>query len=210
MSTVAKTGIYLPVPEVDFQEEGHIYTHRGIRLLSVTQIMEPMSTMLYANVPEDVLAFAAERGTRVHEQISNYVQYGITETDEQTEPYFDAYLQFEKDINPRWLDSEYRTHHKSFNYAGTLDLIGFVTPDDGTGVDLVDIKTTANYHGVMLATQVGAYAKALESHGVTVRNRYGLQLMRNRTYRFEKLEDGFPIFLSCMVITKAMLSESRA
>lgn len=198
----------LPVVEgLEFDAERHLYTYRGINYPSVTQIMTPMSAMLYASVPAEVLSFAAERGPRVHEIISNYVNYGVIETDEETEPYFKAYLQFRQDVQPMWIASEYRTINRTMNYCGTIDLIGFVTPDDGTGVDVVDIKTTAKYHGNMLATQVGAYAMALTSHGVPIRNRYGLQLMRDERYRFEKLGDGYKLFIHCMEIWNAMQSD---
>ena len=173
MSTVT-----LPVPDLDFQDERHVYFHRGYQIPSVTQVMEPMSLMLYAGVPSDVLADAAGRGTAVHLQISNYIKFGVEETDEETEPYFNAYRKFAEDFQPVWLESEYRTHHKLMNYAGTLDLVGFVTPDDGNGVDVVDIKTTAQYHGVMLTTQVSAYAEALKSWDVPVRNSSGSKVTR--------------------------------
>ena len=67
----------LPDVKIDFEAEHHIYTLRGIRLPSVTQIMEPMSLMLYKGIPADVLFEAANRGTRAHEQVSNYVLYCI-------------------------------------------------------------------------------------------------------------------------------------
>lgn len=208
MSTQFRRVEYLPeVQGLEFDGERHAYTYRGIKFPSVTQLMEPMSAMLYANVPEDVLSFAAERGTKVHEQISNYVQYGVIETDEETQGYFDAFLQFEKDHQPTWLASEYRTINLAMNYCGTVDLIGFITPEDEIGVDVVDIKTTAKYHGNMLSAQVGAYAMAIVSQGVPVRDRYGLQLMRDGKYRFEKLNDGYKLFQHSMAIWSAMQSD---
>lgn len=202
--------ITLPDIQIDFEEEQHIYTLDGFKLPSVTQIMQPMSLMLYATVPDGTLQDAADRGTRAHEQVSNYVLYGIEETDEDTEPYVHAFLDFQRDYNPNWLASEYRTYHKLLRYAGTIDLIGFVTPDDGKGVDIVDLKCTAQFHSVMLATQIGAYAEALKSHGTPVRNRYGLQLLKTGKYRFERVEDGYKTFLHCLGITNAMAQERRA
>ena len=202
--------IQLPDIKVDFEEERHIYTEGGFKLPSVTQIMEPMSLMLYASVPDNTLNNAADRGTRVHEQVSNYVLYGIEETDEDTEPYVHAFLDFQRDFNPTWLASEYRCYHKVMRYAGTIDLIGYIGPDDGNGVDVVDLKCTAAFHSVMLATQIGAYAEALKSHGVPVRNRYGLQLLNTGKYRFERVEDGYKNFLHCLGIFTAMAQERRA
>lgn len=202
--------ITLPEADIDFDEERHLYTLRGMHLPSVTQIMQPMSLMLYASVPDGTLQEAADRGTRAHEQVSNYVLYGIEEADEDTEPYVQAFMAFQKDYGPQWVASEYRTWHRAMRYAGTIDLIGYVNPDDGSGVDIVDLKCTAQFHGVMLATQIGAYAEALKSQGVPVRDRYGLQLLKTGKYRFERVEDGYKTFLHCLGVVNAMAQEHRA
>lgn len=195
---------------VDFESETHTYRVKGVYLPSVTQIMEPMSLTLYKGVPYDTLNNAADRGSRAHEQVSNYVNYGLLETDEDTEQYLSAYMKFEKDYCPAWAGSEYRVYHRTLRYAGTLDLIGFVAPDDGSGYDIVDIKCTRVYHPVMLATQLGGYAGALKSHGIKIRNRYGLQLLNDGTYRFERVGDGYKTFLCCLTIYNEMIKEKRA
>lgn len=201
--------IKLPEITIDFDEEKHIYTLNGYKLPSVTQVMTPMSLMLYSTVPDGTLQEAADRGTRAHEQVSNYVLYGVEEWDDDTEPYVRAFLDFQRDHNPSWLASEYRTYHKAMRYAGTIDLIGYVTPDDDTGVDVVDLKCTAKFHSVMLATQIAAYAEALKSHGTPVRNRYGLQLLKTGKYRFERVDDGYKTFLHSMGVYNAMQAEVR-
>jgi hypothetical protein len=165
--------------------------------------------MLYSGVPPEVMAEAADRGTRVHDQVSNYIRFGLIETDEDTEPYFSAYQQFEADYHPIWVASECRTYHKTLMYAGTLDLIGFIEPDNGDGMDVVDIKCTSQFHRVMLSTQVSGYAEALKSHGVKVRKHYGLQLLRDGKYRFEQVQDGYKTFLHCLALHNAMAAERR-
>lgn len=199
----------LPSLDIAFDDVGHIYTIDGIRMPSVTQIMEPMSLMLYRDVPADVLFSAANRGTRAHEQISNFVLYGIQEVDEDTRPYIEAFAEFEAAYSPTWIGSEYRIYHKALRYAGTIDLIGHIYPDDGTGVDVVDIKCTAVYHPVMLATQLSGYCEALKSHGVSVRKMYGLQLQKSGKYRFEQVSDGYKTFLHCLAIYNAMTQERK-
>ena len=108
---------------------------------------------------------------------------------------------------PTWIASEYRTYHKNLRYAGTIDLLGYLTPDDGNGIDVIDLKTTASFHPVMLSTQVSAYAEALKSHGIKIRNLYGLQVTKYAKFRCEKLDDGFKTFLHCMGVYNAMASE---
>lgn len=196
--------IALPETDISFDEARHIYTVRGYRLPSVTQMMRPMSAMAYSEVSDGTLMTAADRGTRAHESISNIILYGIEEYDEDTEPYVRAFMDFMRDFRPTWIASEYRTYHKALNYAGTIDLIGYVTPDDGRGVDVCDIKTTSQLHRTMLGCQLGAYGEALKSHGIAVRNLYGLQLLRTGKYQFEKVENGFSTFLHSMAIVRAM------
>lgn len=198
------------IPKLDFDEERHLYTLGGLTLPSVTQVMEPMSLMLYRDVPEQMLDAAADRGTRAHEQISNFVRYGILESDEDTQPYVDAFIRFNQDRRPVWAASELRVFHALMGYAGTIDLIGYIEPDDGTGVDVIDLKCTSVFHPVMLSTQIGAYAEALRSHGIAVRRRYGLQLLKTGKYRFERVEDGYKNFLHCLAIYNAMQGEKRA
>ena len=199
----------LPRPEIDFEPVEHVYTLNGARLPSVTQVMKPMSAILYENIPSDVLMCAADRGTRVHEQISNYVRYGMVEGDDDTEPYVAAYMKFDHDYRPTWAASEYRTYHKYMRYAGTVDLIGHVEPDNGAGFDFVDIKTTRIFHPVMLETQLGGYVEAGRSHGIMVRERYGLQLLRDGAYRFERVKDGYKTFLHCLAIYNEMNREAK-
>lgn len=201
--------MFLPDVKIDFDTDQHLYTLNGMRLPSVTQIMEPMSLMLYQGIPQDVLFGAADRGTRAHEQVSNYVLYGIEEVDEDTKPYLDAFHEFEAAYHPTWIASEYRTYHKALRYAGTIDLVGFIEPDDGTGVDVIDLKCTSVYHPVMLSTQLAGYCEALKSHGVKIRRRYGLQLCKNGKPRFEQVEDGYKTFLHCLAIHNAMATERK-
>ena len=195
--------VKLPQAEVDFEESAHLYTINGRILPSVTQIMSPLSAMIYGNVPSPTLAEAADRGSRVHEQVEHIVKYGIEETEPDTDGYVQAFKAFSADHSPTWAASEYRTYHKILLYAGTLDLIGHVTPDDGTGFDVVDLKTTSKLYKMMLSTQLGAYAEALKSHGLKVRNVYGLQLKRDGNYVLEHLEPNYKLFLHCMAVYNA-------
>lgn len=199
----------LPNINIDFDEEQHIYRLRGVRLPSVTQLMKPMSNMVYSDVSEGILMEAADRGTRAHESISNMTLYGIEEADADTEPYIEAFKDFTRDFKPSWVASEYRTYHKLMMYAGTIDLIGYVRPDDGNGVDVVDLKTTNVLHRTMLSAQLGAYGEALKSHDVKVRDLYGLQLLKTGRYQFERVDNGFNVFLNSMAVVRAMEKESK-
>ena len=197
----------LPDSGLMFDEESHVYTLRGLQLPSVTQIMKPLNAMIYNGVPDQLMMVAADRGTRAHSQVEAIVKYGIVEVDEDTEPYVNAFQDFLQMFMPTWIASEYKTFHKNLRYAGMIDLIGYVNPDDGNGVDVIDLKTTASWHPVLLGTQLSAYAEALKSQGIAVRNVYGLQVTKYGKFRFEKLGDEFKTFLHCLGVYNAAASE---
>ncbi|MBR6982077.1 MAG: PD-(D/E)XK nuclease family protein [Ruminococcus sp.] len=197
----------LPDSGLMFDEASHVYTLRGLQLPSVTQIMKPLNAVIYNGVPDQMMMVAADRGTRAHSQVEAIVKYGVEEFDEDTEPYVRAFQDFQKMFTPTWIASEYKTYHKNLRYAGMIDLIGYVEPDDGNGIDVIDLKTTASWHPVLLGTQLSAYAEALKSHGIKVRNVYGLQVTKYSKFRFEKLADEFKTFLHCMGVYNAAANE---
>lgn len=201
--------IQLVSQPINFEPVDHVYTLNGRTLPSVTQVMRFMSNELYEGIPPDVLAQAADRGTRAHEQIANIVRYDYTETDEDTQCYVDAYYRFMEQYKPEWLMSEWRTYHTKLMYAGTIDLIGYIEPDSGDGIDLCDIKCTHAYHPIMLATQLGAYKEAAKSQGNRIRNLYGLQLLKDGTFRFERVQDGFRTFVHCLALHTEMQKEVK-
>lgn len=190
--------------ELIFDEARHQYTLYGRPIPSVTQIMKPMSLMLYNGVNASQMHEAASRGTRAHQQVSNLLRFGILEIDEDTEPYVAAFRRWCKQSRFAFLQSEVQTYHRYMRYGGTIDLLGFVNPDNGVGVDLIDIKCTATFHPMMVATQTSAYAEALRSHGIHVRGLYGLHLRRNGTYQLFQLMNEYKTFLHCLGIYNAM------
>ena len=191
---------------IEFDPELHAYTINGKRYPSVTQLMKPMSALVYGDVDPVALHEAADRGTRAHEQISNFVQYGLWESDEDTEPYVESFKRFLKLYRPVWVASEHMVVHHTMGYVGTADLIGYVDGDTtADGLDLVDLKCTAAWHPVLLAAQTSAYAEALRSAGVKIRATYGLQLLRDGNFRFERLKDGYKTFLHSMAVMLEMI-----
>lgn len=60
--------------EVEFDEEFHTYTLNGKILPSVTSLLDDGE---YANVDKNILKYAQDKGTIVHEEIENYLKNGI-------------------------------------------------------------------------------------------------------------------------------------
>lgn len=62
---------------VEYLEESHTYLCDGIILPSITQILKIKFGNKYANVDENILNKASEKGTRVHEAIENYYKWKV-------------------------------------------------------------------------------------------------------------------------------------
>lgn len=200
----------LPQLPIQFDEATHSYINlHGQNMPSVTYIMRFMTRELYGNIPEYTLNEAASRGTKVHQLTEDIDRFGWAEIDEELRGYLEAYRQFLNDYRPSWVASEWRGYHNNLLYAGTLDRIGHIQPDDGGGVDLVDLKTTRTFHGVMIGTQVDAYAQILISHDIPVRECYGLQLMPDGKYVFQRVPRNFKLFLHCLALHNAMNEEVK-
>lgn len=172
----------LKLPELVFDESKHIYTVNGFTIPSVTQVMRPLNSDHYGSIDAAVLALAAAKGTAVHEAIEVHCKYGIDDIPEEYYSYFSAYLQWEKDYGPSILGSEVRFYHKTLRYAGTVDCVAEIAGR----TCLIDFKTTQTILEKSCGVQLEAYMQGLKSHGITVQDKYILQLKKDGTYKFEK------------------------
>lgn len=191
-------------PQLLFEEEPHTYTLRqkgfaDIILPSVTQIMEPICSKNYGNISERILDVAADRGTRLHRAVEQYLKYGFRNVDDDCRGYFDGFMQFmagHKSWKP--IHSEFRFYHKAFLYAGTCDLL-FSTPK---GTVLVDLKTTAQAHKKMWGVQLAAYQQGIENYCPTLKiaATMVLQVSADGHYILHNIKPDFPTFLACYTI----------
>jgi len=191
-------------PQLLFDETEHKYTlHRAgfadIILPSVTQIMEPLEQKVYGGVLGEYLDNAADRGTRLHRAVEQYLKYGFHNVDDDCVGYFDGFVKFTEN-NKSWkpIHSEYRFYHPALLYAGTCDLL-FQTP---VGIILVDLKTTAQPHLKMWAVQLGAYKQGIEASnkGIKIIGTKVLQVSQTGNYRLYGIGSDFNTFLACYTI----------
>ena len=191
-------------PQLLFEEESHTYTLRregfaDIVLPSVTQIMEPLSCKAYGGISERTLETAADRGTRLHRAVEQYLKYGFRNVDDDCRGYFDGVIKF-LDDHPGWkaVHSEFRFYHKAFLYAGTCDLL-FDTPK---GTVLVDLKTTAQSHKKMWGVQLSAYQQGLENFcpSLKIAATMVLQVSADGHYILHPVKPDFSMFLACLQI----------
>ena len=185
--------------ELHFDEGKHLYTldQNGVtfELPSVTQILRFISREIYGDVPQSVLDKAADKGTRVHEAIEAYDNYGWKECEPDTLPYILAYEKWVQDHNFQTVANEYPIYHRTRLYAGKLDRLFM----DKGNLSLLDFKTSQTILEPLVTAQLYGYAEALKSHGITVINSYILHLRHDASYDFIKVDikDGFKIFETC-------------
>ena len=163
------------LPELEFEENGHIYKLDGAVIPSVTTIMNPLSQSLYGGIDETVLNAAAERGTAVHNAIENYTLFGIDDIAPEYSGYLAACKAWYSEFSPKPIASECKVYHRILRYAGTADMLAII---DGKLI-LIDFKTSSSVNKMLTGVQTEAYAKAYESHGINVDGKAILHLKKN-------------------------------
>lgn len=141
-----------PRCEVKFDAENHEYTVNGVRMLSVTQLLQKHGIAPdFSAVPKAILQPKAERGTFIHEEIENFIKTGEAGISDE----FQDFLRLVYPLADEWWAEETVCH---YGYVGRVDLIGF-KKDVGHYI-IVDTKTGA-VHRNAVAWQCAMYARAI-------------------------------------------------
>ena len=99
---------------------------------------------------------AADAGTEAHKAIERHILgEPVGELGELAQASFENFLEFEKQLEPRWEASELTVFNPTAKYAGTLDFIAEI-PALGEGLTLGDIKTGKGVY-LEVALQLAAY-----------------------------------------------------
>lgn len=168
--------------ELSFDEDRHTYKLNGFIIPSVSTIMKPLSNSYYGKVDEEVLRKAADRGTKVHAAVENFLLFGIEDIDTSLEGYFYGFKKWVMDFEPEVLGTECRVYHKTLNYAGTADFPCSIN----NAPTLVDFKTTASVATQLTRVQTEAYKQAFKSHGIIFERKLIVQAKRDGTYHVEE------------------------
>jgi hypothetical protein len=109
-----------------FNEAAHSYVVDGERVVSVTQVLDPLSGL--DKVRQDVLEIARVRGTRVHRMIELYENDDLDEghLNVQLAQYLDQYKRFKHVTGFTPVIVEGRYFSRRHRYAGTWDLFGHI------------------------------------------------------------------------------------
>ena len=121
----------------------------------------------YSAIPDSVMDSASERGSRIHKEISDYINFGTCETEAQKE-----YAKLGLDS----IASEYLVSDNE-NFATSIDV---VLGD----CSLVDIKTTHMLHVNYLSWQlsINAYLFELQNPELKVPKLYGAYYKKDGTF----------------------------
>lgn len=141
---------------VVFDEAAHTYHLEGVALGGVTPIVKWVYPDTYKDIPENVLAKAAEHGSLIHKACQLYNEVGIAD---DSEPQVKDYIQIMCNEGLEPVASEY-TVSDNENVASQIDV---VYRGKGAGkYVLADIKTTSAIHVENVTLQLSIYAWLFE------------------------------------------------
>jgi hypothetical protein len=170
--------------KVSFIDENHEYIVDGKRVLSVSDILKNHAYFFnikddYANIPEEVLRRAAEKGTKLHSEIENFEKSGAMSHSIE----FKNYLKLKHQLNFSVKESEkiillYNSSNRVVA-AGRMDMLVNLNGDDL----ILDIKRTSRFYQAKVTAQTNLYKLGYnQTYGGSVSK---LMCMRLREYEAE-------------------------
>jgi hypothetical protein len=179
------------MPRLEFDEEKHLYTLDGRRLVSVTEALGLVDDRRKTD------PWYLQRGRLVHLACEYYDKNQLDEStvDIQIRPYIDAYVKFRKDTDFEPIHIEHPLYHPSYFYAGKPDRIG---PLYDAHV-IIDLKSGAKSKVDEL--QGAAYFELCRANNIPVKKVFDLYLSSEGTYKLEPIENPkrlLPTFLNVL------------
>lgn len=162
---------------LDFDQATHAYSIQGVRVPSVTQILEDTGIVDFSFIPRETREMALHRGSMVHLACQLYDERDLADgsVDQAIVPYLNAWKRFLVESGFVIEEIEQRGFNERFRYAGTADRIGRL---NGMPT-IVDIKTNQIPNAIRL--QLAAYCE-FRRFPTTI-GRAGVELHADETYR---------------------------
>lgn len=161
--------------------------------LRVTNILYPFSGL--EKVDKDLVAHAAERGTRVHKTCEGIVK-GLGEfgVDDETWGYVESFKQWWADgLDKEVVDTERRFYCDIYGITGQADLI-IKTP---AGLAIVDYKTSSKPSKTWQA-QAEAYYYLAKAEGLNIQHLWFLHLSKHgKSPKVHSFECDHTFFFHC-------------
>jgi len=166
------------MPKFEFDEEKHLYTLDGRRLISVTEALSLVDER--RKDPYYLL-----RGKYVHKATELYDKNELDEStiDPEIRSYLDAYVKFRMDTGFEPIHVECPLYHPSYFYAGKPDRIGALYDAHV----LLDLKSGAKARVDEL--QGAAYWELARVNDIPVKKVFDLYLHDDGTYKLEPVEN---------------------
>lgn len=171
--------------DVTFDEERHEYRIDGRLVPSVTQIIKPVQRELGGS--EDTLDYKRQIGKALDSAITIHErgeEIDPDSLDAAVAPFFSAWLKFKAETGFRVLLNQPMVYSRKLRFAGTADLFGTRMPGTATPDELVDTKCVWTMDPATAIQTAGYSLAAIESLGIRVKKRGGLQLLRDGSYRY--------------------------
>lgn len=141
----------------EFNEQEHEYTLNGVRIPSVSEVLDTVLGGGYDNVPQHILDEAAEWGTAVHKAIE--LSFSLPLNEIQERQYNDFWSLYNN--TAIIIDTKHEVRIHTDKYAGTMDLLFEASYDlnyNKSWLAIGDIKTTYNLNVKRTTWQLSAYA----------------------------------------------------
>ena len=197
-----------------FNETNHEYTVGGVRVPSVTQILESAGLVDYRGIPAETLRYAADRGTAVHLASVYYDEEDLDpdSLDFEVAKYLAAWRRFRQEHNFQIIESEQR-------HLGELHGLQFgMTVDRVVKIDgrlaILDLKCSSKVYG-WCGVQTAGYAIGLGNGTVAARlatyRRLVVQLKPDCTYRLHEYSGSMDgeIFAAALKIAHWKIDSNR-
>jgi hypothetical protein len=147
---------------ISFEEETHTYRdEHGNIVPGVTRILKPLED--FEHVPQDVLAAAADLGTKVHKAVEWHIAGTLDwkSLDPHLAPYVKAADKWLAQVKPDILATELLLHNDKLGYAGLADIVFQYRKRKRYYLAIGDWKTSVTLPKTV-GPQTAAYAGAYE------------------------------------------------
>jgi hypothetical protein len=196
------------VPAFTFDEDAHEYRLDGVRLPSVTQLINGAGIGPdFSMVPRDALEAARAFGVAVHTacELDDLGELDDAGTDARVMGCVEAWRRFKRETEAEILATEQRLYHKTLRYAGTLDGLARLTlAGDARGLWLLDRKTGSEPHA-SYGVQLSAYEQLLRGQpgaDFAAMGRATVHLDESGRYRFHRFTNhsDAACFMACLAL----------
>lgn len=118
--------------------------HNGKEYARVTEILSHLND--WSGIDPTVLARKAQIGTNVHKYIEEYNAGSFPIPPDESLGYFDSYIRWAKEWNPKIIKAEERYFDEDWMITGQIDMLiqTDLSFEGGPGLTLIDFKTSAN------------------------------------------------------------------